>query len=243
MNFLGRGALRSAVVQFLMSLTDPVAARREKQARQRAKGWTAFPVIVPVVLVFVPAIVGFVVRQARSGTSETFLTSVPTIAIPVLMLTWVPLCLRRGLSPGLGFGLGIVGVGLGLLFAGTVDQRWSILVCVAGLLLTTVGCVATFRRRSARRRSAQIRATGWETVATMTEAPVCPSEGMAANGRATFRFTDAHDTTRWVQRSMLVRHGEQYPIGTTTRLWAPIGEIDERKIVVELVADNPPFGW
>lgn len=238
-----------------MSLTDPVAVRREKEAREQAKGWTPYAVQLFVAMIALFLAGGWATGRSISapiddpGAQLWWLPlGIGSDVVGLLMwATWITICLRRGLPGTIGIALSIVALGLGLQIS--VEQSWPIYVWGGGVALMGLGVLARMRRAAVRRQVAATQATGWETTGTLTDLKGPDlQESQGSQGVltvATFTFRDLAGVQRWVQRPMLIRRGEDFPIGTTTRIWLPargIGDAGKSdtgaKIVVELSEEH-----
>lgn len=235
-----------------MSTNDPDAARR-----QRLKRPPGVPRIVTSLLLGLVAglTTGYALAvMTLAGESDpptsgvvTFVACLPLmIAASALWSTTVFRSKKLGIGPGLlvfftGYALGAWCAGQIVGF-GTV-ANWMVGVSAALALFFAVMAPLGIRaRRSAAALENDAVNTGIATTATVTSMDLrgFDSSSVVITG-VTFTFTDNHGTQRWVRKRMRVY--PEAPVGPghqTTLSYDPLDPGNEKKIVVQLVAESGP---
>jgi hypothetical protein len=240
-----------------MSTTDPVAARRARQARVPGPRRLAVAAVLELLggLGLGYGWSTFGVLGAAAGAGGEFDPTVPALLGIVLGL---PLTIA-GTSVGagilarrrdLGIGPAIAAFWLGGAFGiqlAALAHGADLLPFVLGALALAVVvgalAVAGARRRAAQRRvDDEMMRTGTLTTATVSDQGwLVFGESTRILTTVTFTFTDAQDVQRWVQRTMVIHAADPVLNGRETRLWYdPAAPGDERRIVVELARATPP---
>jgi len=233
-----------------MSITDPVAARRARQARRRPVRRAVVTVVLLATSLVAGAswgwvhVIGF--EEAGAGLSTTAFVASLLAWFSFLVFSIVTFGSWRAAPFVLALALLLLGGGLlwpGLQAGESVlaFPGWlALLFVVLAAALATAASVGMARRARREESDRLVRAGGTEAVATVTAVPPGPDPGSRGLwARVAFTFTDLAGTRRWVERSLLIREAGDVRVGDTTRLWYDAREPgNDRLIVVELAVEN-----
>ena len=229
-----------------MSTIDPLAARRERDARRPTTGQVLLTLLVIALL---GAVTGFGVTRLDEGDEALSilffaLTFLGFAGVIIGQIVWTSLVMRRG-DIGLAYGqaAALAGAGIAVALRAPTLDVWDVFTITGAILLGVALLLALLGWRAARSRARQavreeeLMRTGRLTSGTITDQGY-DSFDEAANilTTVTVTFTDQWGTQRWVQQPALIRRSDPLRTGETTRLWYdPANPGDESSIVVEAV--------